>query len=505
MSTIERHKTAIRRYDVSRPVRLALEHGLVDKSSSFFDYGCGYGGDIAWLDKMGVAAAGWDPVHRPSEDLIPADVVNLGYVINVIEEGAERAAALHTAWNLARKLLIVSARLNIEAASLRSQSEYGDGILTSRNTFQKLYDQNELRLWIDNELGVSSVSAAPGVFYVFRDQSAHESFVASRYRRTVTIPRSKRPHAAFEGHKELLNKLAAFMGERGRPPGESESQLAGEIRRKMGSVSLAVALLRRLTGQEQWERIKEQRSQDLLVYLALSRIRKRPKFSELPESIRLDVKAFFATYERACQAADELLFSAGRRDVINHACRMSPVGKQTADALYVHTSALQHLPPVLRVYEGCARTYVGAVDGANLVKLHRLKPQVSYLQYPDFDKDPHPALTASLKVPLDTFHIDYREYKASKNPFILHRKETMLAPDHPLRRKFARLTELEEKFGLYEHPEAIGTRDGWGHVLEKKGVYISGHKVMRKKDAFRGGAQQTARPINPMTAENENA
>lgn len=481
--TISRHRTAIKRTDFSRPIRLALEHGLIGETTTVFDYGCGHGDDVDRLREMGVAAEGWDPVYCPLTNPQVSDVVNLGYVLNVIEDEGERAAALRAAWNLAGKLLVVSARLNIEASAFRHQSEYGDGFLTSRSTFQKLYEQNELRQWINTLLGVSSVPAAPGIFYIFRDQAAHESFVASRYRRVMMLPRAERTPAGFEQHRDLLDKLAAFLSERGRLPGEFESAFVADIRREIGSLNRAFALLRRATGDEQWKRISELRSQDLLIYLALSRISKRPRFSELPESIRLDVKAFFSTYSRACQAADELLFSAGKRDLIQQACRTSPVGKLTADALYVHTSALQHLPPVLRVYEGCARGYIGVVDGANIVKLHRHKPQVSYLQYPKFEKDPHPALAASLKIPLDTFHIDYREYSKSTNPFILHRKETMLAPDHPLKPKFASLTAKEEELGLYESPELIGTREGWQRILDKKGVYFSGQRLVRKRSA----------------------
>jgi DNA phosphorothioation-associated putative methyltransferase len=481
ISSISRHKTAIKRPDLSRPIRLALDHGLINLDTNLFDYGCGYGDDVTRLRERGVTASGWDPVHRPDQELMPADIVNLGYVINVIEDASERASALQQAWSLARKLLIVSARLSIEEKSAGPQTAFGDGFVTSRNTFQKLYEQNELRQWVDGVLGETSVAAAPGIFYVFRDQSIKQSFVSSRFRRTMSVPRAIEPHRVFEKHRELFESLIAFVSERGRLPGESESPIVGAIHNEFGSISRAYALIRRVTGAEQWDRICEQRSQDLLIYLALSRFGGRPRFSELHESVRLDVKAFFATYSRACQAADELLFSAGKSDVIQQACRMSPVGKQTADALYVHTSALSYLPPVLRVYEGCARSYVGAVEGANVVKLHRLKPQVSYLQYPEFERDPHPALAASLKVPLKTFHIDYREYRDTKNPFILHRKETMLAPDHPLKPRFARLTEQEEKCGLYEMSEKIGTRDGWCKALEEKGVRLVGHRLVRVK------------------------
>ena len=38
----------------------------------------------------GIEAWGWDPAHRPDGDLVPVEVVNLGYVVNVIEDIGER-------------------------------------------------------------------------------------------------------------------------------------------------------------------------------------------------------------------------------------------------------------------------------------------------------------------------------------------------------------------------------------------------------------------------------
>jgi hypothetical protein len=95
--TIPRHKTAIRRGDLSRPMKCALESGMIDPAATVFDYGCGHGQDIALLADKGIACAGWDPVFCPERPQYPADVVNLGYVINVIEDPAERAATLRQA------------------------------------------------------------------------------------------------------------------------------------------------------------------------------------------------------------------------------------------------------------------------------------------------------------------------------------------------------------------------------------------------------------------------
>lgn len=109
---IQRHKTAIRRGDFSRPVKCLLRDGLVGKDSTFFDYGCGRGEDIERLSVEGVTCSGWDPAFRPGLPVKDADIVNLGYVINVIEDPEERAATLRKAWSLCRHLLVASAQGN---------------------------------------------------------------------------------------------------------------------------------------------------------------------------------------------------------------------------------------------------------------------------------------------------------------------------------------------------------------------------------------------------------
>jgi DNA phosphorothioation-associated putative methyltransferase len=479
MYSVQRHKTAIKRSEISRPVRLALDQGLISETTKFFDYGCGRGDDVFHLTQRGIEADGWDPVQRPNGERRESDVINLGYVINVIEDPIERKDVLKDAWSLTRKVLIVSARLTIDAKTAAASIPYSDGWVTSRGTFQKYYDQRELCDWINSALDVQSVPIAPGVFYVFRDDDLRQSFDASRYRRATAAPRQRFSDLIFENNRHLFDPLIDFITTRGRLPDESELAVASMIREKVGSLPRAFAIIRKVTGAEQWEKIREERSQDLLVYLALSRFAGRPKLSQLPRDLQLDVRAFFTNYRKGCELADQLLFSAGQREVISEACRTSSVGKRLPDALYLHVSALSALPSVLRVYEGCARAYIGSVENANVIKLKVSKPQISYLYYPDFEKTAHPALAGSLVVPLNNFRIKYTEYAESANPFILHRKETLLAQGHPLRARFERLTEQEERCGLYEHPESIGTKDGWERVLNRKGFTLSGHRLVR--------------------------
>lgn len=480
MQLVERHKTAIGRADLSRPIKLALTDDLASPDTEIFDYGCGRGQDIDRLSSMGFKINGWDPFFRPNAPRNPAAIVNLGYVVNVIEDPRERDEALRDAWSLAKSVLVVSARLTADAREGAEMSNHSDGHLTSRGTFQKLFEQTELRNWIEQTLGASALPAGPGVFYVFRDDEARVAFQASRYRRRAVAPRLSRSESLFNEHEAILKPLIDFWANRGRMPAEHELGSDIEpIRAAFGSPKRAFRVIKRVTEPEQWDAIAAARAQDLQLYLALAQFDGRPRFSQLPEELKHDVKAFFSTYTKACQVADELLFSLGDPEVIEAACKSSDVGKLTPSAIYVHESALEALPPVLRLFEGCARGYIGRVDGANVIKLHRGDPKVSYLTYPAFETDPHPALAHSLTVNLQTFRLKSRRYTGQRNPPILHRKETFIMPDHPLHAKFARLTRAEESKGLYEVPSHIGTRDGWNAALTARGLRLDGHRLLR--------------------------
>ena len=106
---------------------------------------------------------------------------------------------------------------------------------------------------------------------------------------------------------------------------------------------------------------------------------------------------------------------------------------------------------------------------------------MSYLSYPDFETGPHPALARSVKLNLRTLDLDCYDYTESDNPPILHRKESFLPPDHPLRDKFTRLTSQEERHGLLEDAALIGTRKGWEQRLADRGLALRGHRLVRRK------------------------
>ena len=480
--SISRHKTAISRMGLSRPIKLALADGILASGLPFFDYGCGLGDDLRLLADRGIEGAGWDPVHRPDQERRRAAVVNLGYVVNVIENPAERREALLRAWDLTKTVLIVSGRLSMDARSLGESEEYADGVLTSRGTFQKFFDQQELRIWIDRTLEAKAVPAAPGVFYVFREEHARIQFAAARFRRRAAPPRLNRSGALFSKHERPLASLMEFFRERGRLPFEDELSNAEEVVGVFGSIRRAFRVVRAVTSSDEWHGIAEARAEDLLVYLALAQFDGRPAFGQLPLALQRDVKAFVSNYKNACGQADELLFSLGQPDVVASACQRSNIGKLTPTALYIHESALMALSSVLRLYEGCARGYLGRVEEANVIKLYRNEPKISYLSYPVFEDDPHPALAFSTTVHLQTFRVRNRNYGAVPNRPILHRKELFVSPEHPHHGKWARLTRIEESKGLFEDSSRIGIQNGWNEALACKGVFLRGHRLLSRKN-----------------------
>ncbi|MEO1669173.1 MAG: DNA phosphorothioation-associated putative methyltransferase [Cyanobacteria bacterium J06631_2] len=476
---IERHKAALKRSELSRPVRIALEAELFQEDSTFFDYGCGCGEDIKQIKSQGYAASGWDPYYRPDTKLETADIVNLGYIINVIEDIIERRKTLIEAWSLTQRVLIVSAQVLVDDRR-RGLVAYGDGVVTNRNTFQKYYEQEELKLYIDQVLEVESIPAGLGIYLVFRHEAEAEFFRASRLYSRLSTPRLQAKVKNFEDYQELLTPLMDFYTKRGRLPAKGELPSEAAIKEEFRSFQRAFKSILQATNREEWDAITEKRRQDLLVYLALGKFSGRPTIRKLAPEIKADVKALFGSYKQACTIADLLLINVGDMNKIANLCKTSDVGKQLNGAIAVHISALEKLPPLLRLYEGCASRNFYRLENANIVKIYYNKPKITYLVYPDFDNQAHPALQATMEVDLHNLSVTYHDISDETNPLILHQKDALVAPDYPSYKKFVRLTKKEQKSGLLRNRDAIRRLHGWLRCLRENEIVIEGHKLSSK-------------------------
>ncbi len=472
---IDRSQTAIRRYRCSRPVALAIAQGLIDTHRSVFDYGCGHGEDVEYLKKQGIRVSGWDPSFAPEESFQEAEVVNLGFVLNVIEDPAERHATLKKAFSLARQLLIVSVRVDRTPAQA---VDFNDGQMTSRGTFQKIFSQAEFREYVQVTLGRRAYPATLGVVYVFADDAAESAYIANQ----ALLRR-------VEYRAELINQFARdriarryvkLAVELGRPPLKEEFSSYAKLLERFGSPRR----IERLTlGQIDPERLiqsQDQKREDILTYLSMLRLQglRPPSAATLPGGVYADIRAIWGKYRSALEAADVFLFKIGQPDAIGEAFDQAPTGKRVNDTLYIHRSAEDALPPLLRLVVFAGKQIVGDT-GYNVLKLWWDGRKVAFLTYDRFDEDAHPALRNSVRAQLPTTDYGIRDYSDSLNPPILHRKETLVFADYPGFEKFRALTETEEKLGLLSR-EGIGYRKQWEETLSQAGVTLAGHRLTRR-------------------------
>lgn len=470
--TIARQRTAIGRGDLSMPVRLSLQDDILGPKTTVLDYGCGRGQDVARLRQMGLTVEGWDPYYAPDTSLTTHDVVLLNYVLNVIEDAAERRETLLKAWGLATGALVVSCRLKWELGSVNGE-ESGDGLVTSRNTFQHFFSPSEIRKLVEEVTGQRCVSPSPGVVYVFRRDEDRFAYLA---RGAITDFK----WTESENYGSAVAEIVSFTEARGRPPlfeeippdlvpllGRLSRRALLDIANRGASAELVAAGYKRTTL-------------NTLLYLGTSIFNGRVALVDLPLNVQADIKHCFKSYREACARADRLLAKIRDDTYIRGAMRNSP-GKLTASALYVHRRAVAQIPVVLRLYEYCGFVAAGRPEGWNILKLEHRGRRVAWSSYPEFDSIPHPTLDWTYGVDMSTLEGTLQRFGERSNRPLLHRKEEFLDPEDPLAAKFRRLTTAEVKAGLYQNPTLIGLEDGWESELTRCGVELRGHRLIRRR------------------------
>lgn len=457
---IQRHRTALSRSSLSAPVQCLLRDDLLTMQASFFDYGCGKGDDLAALAANGFSCSGWDPHYRPDGVREAAHVVNLGFVINVIEDYDERVDALVSAYTLAKGVLSVSAMVTTNV--VEKFAAYKDGVITRRSTFQKYFSQGELQSFIESALGEDAYAAAPGVFYVFKDRDLEQRYLlrkaggATRLDRTrlpvparSKIPARKRlvevPRATISVEAtEFLRQLWRECIARGRVPEPQEIPFAADLTRHFGSFKRATRKCLDENDQTLLHAAGRQRREDILVMLALRMFERRKRFSSLDPALAKDIRAFFGSVRDAETTARELLFSIQDQKLILDACQSSTIsglGHMEEHSLHIHTSLVPCLPAVLRVFVGCASAMAGDLATYDLAKIHIGSGKVTLLQYDDFVGNPLPALVRRVKVRLRDQQIDVFEYGKEFESTLLFNKSRFINEEFP---RYAEQVAFEE-------------------------------------------------------------
>ena len=458
---VDRHKTALVRSEPSKPLKTLLELQQLRRGESFFDYGCGYGGDVEAVARLGHTAAGWDPVHAPEAAKQAADVVNLGFVLNVIEDPAERVEVLADAWHLATRLLVVSTLISGQEA-YEDVRTCGDGVLTRRNTFQKFFEPAEIQSLIEDTLQTDAVPVSLGIYLVFRHEADRHDFLASRSRRFIDWEslsrklgllkalRSKRD--PYTTHRELLDAFWESVLELGRMPRDNEFDRLAEVRKACGSLPKALQLFIDRFGEPTFEEARRRRKDDLLVFVAASQLRKKIPFNHLSERLQRDLRSFFGSYANAEERARELMFAAGDSDELELAVRELDFGwvDENEGHFTIHRSLLDELPAILRVYIECAARLYGDPRAADLTKIHLHSGKLTFTYYEAFDREPFPELSLRIKVDLRRLFVTVFEDPPGPTRQLLFFKERFLPRDHPDRRKLEVLSQRLRNMGVSE-------------------------------------------------------
>lgn len=450
---IERHRTALSRSALSAPMQTLVRHALLVPERSCFDYGCGRGDDLRSLQESGYTASGWDPHYAPDGERRPAELVNLGFVINVIEDFDERVEALRDAFALATTLLAVSVMLY--GSTPPPGRPFRDGYRTQRNTFQKYFTQSELKDFVENVLDVEAIPVGPGIVYVFADKAAEQRFLLDRQRgrprmagsrirfagrtpRARRLPRSRpsRLQQLIDVHADLISALWRHCLELGREPLPEEFSQAADVCAGFGSWRRGLRVVFALNDREAFVRAAAQRRDDLLVFLALRLFGKRKPYRHLDPDIQRDIKAHFGDYTRALGQAMQMLEEIAQPAALDQASQAASeqgLGHyRPSDYLQLHVSLVARLPALLRIYVGCGAVLHGDLDGVDLVKIHLRSGKLSLLKFDNFDGKALPLMTERIKLKLRSQDIDYFEYgEGSVPPPPLYYKSRYLNEEYP--------------------------------------------------------------------------
>ena len=433
---IDRHKTAIDRNQLSQPMQVLARHNYLNGEWSVLDYGCGKGDDLRELEAHGIDVSGWDPVHNEEGLLVKSDIVNLGFVLNVIEEREERDQTLRRAWEYADKLMVVSVMVAGES-TINQFQHYKDGVITSRNTFQRYYSQGEFRYYVESTLNENAIAAGQGIFLVFKDKLEEQTFLSDRQhikrdwrqktQRELTVRQPTIKKDLVEKHHELFTDFWNICLELGRIPANSEFEFSDQIRRIIGSHNKAYKALLGQYSEALMREAEAKRRQDLQVYFALGLFEKRKAHTHIPDGLKRDIKAFYTSYNEALENANAALFSVGDPATIQEACELAFANLKCGEmkdghSFTFHKDFLGDLPSTLRIYIGCATQLYGDLENIQLIKAHIRSGKVSLMAYDDWNKK-IPCMTERIKIKMRQQDVDFFDYEGSFQPVPLENKK----------------------------------------------------------------------------------
>jgi DNA phosphorothioation-associated putative methyltransferase len=495
-ASVARHMTALVRHGFSAPVQALARYGLISPSVEVFDYGCGRGDDVRGLTANGITAYGWDPHYAPDEPKRQADVVNLGFVINVIEDFDERVEALHGAYVLTKGVLAVGAMLTSQLSQVGRP--YRDGFITSRNTFQKYYTQAQLAAFIADVLREEPIPVSPGVFFVFRDKDLEQRFLSNRQRSRTLLQRIERPEvvrvrlsrpdrlqAKYEVNREALDALWHTWLRLGREPDKTEVEQLDTVLQNFGSLSRALRFLAERKDQTALVRAHESRIADLTVYLALGQFAKRKPYKHLEAGLQRDVRNLFGDYNTAQLHARQQLFKIGDpKEIAAASVTAAELGLGwlvEGQSLQLHTSLVERLPIILRIYVACAAVFYGDIQTADVIKIHIGSGKLTLMKFDEFEGKPLPRMIERIKLNLRSQEVGIFEYGQQFEPPYLYLKSRCINEEFPRYSEQLAFDEKVVQLGILDYSDYGPPPKEFCKLLDRHRLMIENFDLVRTK------------------------
>jgi len=253
---------------------------------------------------------------------------------------------------------------------------------------------------------------------------------------------------------------------------------------EFGSLRRISSFLLAFNGEEAIQESTQERVNDLLVYFALNLFSGRPRYKEQSPRMQRDIKAFFRNLSTAIDDARALLFSIRDVDLISAECQAAAVGGigflDQNHSLTLHSSQVNLLSPLLRVYIGCASTLYGDVENSDLVKIHINSGKLSVMSYDAFNDSPLPLLRERVKIKMREQDIDFFDYGDEFPSPYLFEKSKYLPEDFPSYREQIEFDTKLAQLKFLEDPARRLTAAEFDYALDAQNLQIEGFELTLK-------------------------
>lgn len=150
-----------------------------------------------------------------------------------------------------------------------------------------------------------------------------------------------------------------------------------------------------------------------------------------------------------------------------------------SESLELHSSLIDQLPPVLRVYVGCAVALYGDYRNADLVKIHVTSGKVSLMRYDDFEGRVLPKMIERTKIKLREQNIDYFAYGEEFEPPFLYQKSRYINEEFPRYPEQLAFEEALDGLGMFDFSGYGPTPTDFQETLTRYRWAVSGFELVR--------------------------